>query len=405
MLHTPLKTAHSLSRVCFQANNSQIDRSSLAIARRGDFIGTVRLKEMNSAMENNQSDVGSKKSRISVLSDGLKRSLGAHTGLLLVLVACVFRAIAIVLVKVVAGRVSPSQITAIGQLFIFIMASPPLVWWKVSVRLTLRQMVCMLVWIISETLALWVMCVAVQHIPAGDAMAILFSNPMFTGILAWFLLRERFTLVDAAFTVLALSGVILIAKPPFLFGSIIEINAQYGNTALGVGAAVASVALYVIARVAWRNIGMTSSNPWYQLWLFGLIGFILLSVISTFLGMWTIPVCGKDRKAVLMIGIFIATSYIPLGYANRTESAANVAMILSNVVIVTFFLEFLIVGTVPHWLSVLGTILILSSSLGVSIKKAKANKDSLTKNDENDAREESEIDNKVDEKAAMTNSN
>lgn len=63
---------------------------------------------------------------------------------------------------------------------------------------------------------------AVQQMPLADATVIMFSNPVFTALLAWIFLKEKCTIWDCVFTVFTLAGVIMIARPPFIFGARIE---------------------------------------------------------------------------------------------------------------------------------------------------------------------------------------
>ncbi|XP_068616263.1 solute carrier family 35 member G1-like, partial [Brachionichthys hirsutus] len=59
---------------------------------------------------------------------------------------------------------------------------------------------------------------AVQQMSLADAVVIMFSNPVFTSLLAWIFLKEKCTILDCVFTVSTLTGVVLIARPPFIFG-------------------------------------------------------------------------------------------------------------------------------------------------------------------------------------------
>lgn len=68
----------------------------------------------------------------------------------------------------------------------------------------------------------------------------LHSNPVFTSILAWIFLKERCTIWDCVFTVFALVGVVLIARPPFIFGKhLTGIESNYTNHIKGAVAAFA----------------------------------------------------------------------------------------------------------------------------------------------------------------------
>lgn len=68
----------------------------------------------------------------------------------------------------------------------------------------------------------------------------LLSNPVFTSLLAWIFLKERCTILDCVFTVFTLTGVILIARPPFIFGDHLHgIEGNYSNHIKGTIAAFA----------------------------------------------------------------------------------------------------------------------------------------------------------------------
>lgn len=67
-----------------------------------------------------------------------------------------------------------------------------------------------------------------------------FSNPVFTSLLAWIFLKERCTIWDCVFTVFTITGVILIARPPFIFGQHLRgIEGDYTNHIKGSIAAFA----------------------------------------------------------------------------------------------------------------------------------------------------------------------
>lgn len=75
---------------------------------------------------------------------------------------------------------------------------------------------------IAGTLALCCQFYAFQHMPLADATVIVFSSPIFTGVLAHFLLGEGWGLFDALATLLCFTGVVLIARPTFLFARPLE---------------------------------------------------------------------------------------------------------------------------------------------------------------------------------------
>ena len=52
----------------------------------------------------------------------------------------------------------------------------------------------------------------------ADATVIIFSSPFFTMIIAHFVINELFECIDCFTVVIGFSGVLLVARPGFLFG-------------------------------------------------------------------------------------------------------------------------------------------------------------------------------------------
>ncbi|XP_010172629.1 solute carrier family 35 member G1 [Antrostomus carolinensis] len=97
---------------------------------------------------------------------------------------------------------------------------------------------------------------AFQVMPLADATVITFSSPVFTSLLAWIFLKEKYSIWDLLFTLFAITGVVLIARPPFLFGSnVTGIEGSYTDHLKGTIAAVTSTvsaaSTFVILRKGW----------------------------------------------------------------------------------------------------------------------------------------------------------
>ena len=55
--------------------------------------------------------------------------------------------------------------------------------------------------------------------PIGDAMSIMLTSPVWAALLAWAILGEPLHPIDCLTMLLAMAGVVLVARPPWLFGS------------------------------------------------------------------------------------------------------------------------------------------------------------------------------------------
>ena len=61
-----------------------------------------------------------------------------------------------------------------------------------------------------------------SRLPLGDSTTILFSSPVIVMVLSMFILKERCGVFRVVAAAGLLSGVILISKPPFIFGQDME---------------------------------------------------------------------------------------------------------------------------------------------------------------------------------------
>ena len=89
----------------------------------------------------------------------------------------------------------------------------------------------------------------------GDATAIFFTTPIWVGILARIILKEKFTVIDLFGSILGLIGIILIAKPGFLFTHVSSSrNTSLLWASLDLGLAIIGGLSYVCVRAARENI-------------------------------------------------------------------------------------------------------------------------------------------------------
>lgn len=207
------------------------------------------------------------------------------------------------------------------------------------------------------------------QMPLADATVITFSNPVFTSLLAWIFLKERCTIWDVIFTIFTLIGVVLIARPPFLFGGeLSDIESNYSNHIKGTVAAFSSAIAAACTMVILRKMG---KNVHYYLtvWYYAVMGFIECIVVLFIIDEWTIPSCGWDRWNLISIGVLGVGGQIFLTKALQVEKASRVALLRTTNVVLAFVLQFLFLNRKPTWWSVGGALCVISSTTGVAIRK------------------------------------
>ena len=142
-------------------------------------------------------------------------------GLICAMSSCIFFAFSSLFVKLLE-ELPPQEVVFCRSVLQIIFIIPPMIYSEVPVPGDKRNLPLLCVRGISGTLALCCQFYAIQHLHLADATVVLFSSPIFTGLLAHFLLGEPWGMFDAFATLLCFMGVVLIARPTFLFARAME---------------------------------------------------------------------------------------------------------------------------------------------------------------------------------------
>ncbi|XP_015262105.1 PREDICTED: solute carrier family 35 member G1-like [Gekko japonicus] len=210
---------------------------------------------------------------------------------------------------------------------------------------------------------------AYQVMPLADATVITFSSPVFTSLLAWIFLKEKYSPWDLLFTLFTITGVVLIARPPFLFGSkVIEIEGSYTDHLKGTIAALSSAICTASTFVILRKVGI-SVHYFLSIWYYAVIGLIVCVIALSVMDVWTLPHCGKDRFLLILIGLFGLGGQIFLTKALQIEKAGPVAIMKTMDVVFAFIFQILFLSHLPTWWTVGGALCVVASSSGTVIRK------------------------------------
>lgn len=104
----------------------------------------------------------------------------------------------------------------------------------------------------------------VTHLPLAEVTVIQYTNPVFTALIAALALGERLRPVESGGVALSLAGVVLVARPGFLFGQATSLDP------LAVTVAVAGAVLSASAYVTVRRLGR-SEHPLVIVFYFALV--------------------------------------------------------------------------------------------------------------------------------------
>ncbi|XP_054839041.1 solute carrier family 35 member G1-like [Eublepharis macularius] len=210
---------------------------------------------------------------------------------------------------------------------------------------------------------------AFQVMPLADATVITFSSPVFTSLLAWIFLKEKYSPWDLLFTLFTITGVVLIARPPFLFGSkVAGIEGTYTDHLKGTIAALSSAICTASTFVILRKVGI-SVHYFLSIWYYAVIGLIVCIIALFAMDVWSLPHCGKDRFFLILIGLFGFGGQIFLTKALQIEKAGPVAIMKTMDVVFAFIFQIIFLSHLPTWWTVGGALCVVASSSGTVIRK------------------------------------
>lgn len=168
-------------------------------------------------------------------------------------------------------------------------------------------------------LALGCFYYAVVHLPLADATVIQYTNPAFTAVIAALVLGESFRRRDGLLMLGSLAGVLLVARPSFLFPG----GAGSGLPALGVGVALAGAVFSASAYVTVRRL--RGEEPMVVVFWFGAVS-LLLSLPFLLAGDVRLPT-GWEWPLLLGVGISTHMGQVFLTRGLALEPAGRATMV------------------------------------------------------------------------------
>lgn len=205
----------------------------------------------------------------------------------------------------------------------------------------------------------------VRQLTLSEATSLYLTGPIFTGLFASYYLKERIDMVQVISLVMCLFGTALVLKPPFLFGTVDQVNTEGKNRMLGgiccLFTAFCLGAGYNVIRELRNKCHTLTIVKYYSLG----------TIIGTAPLMFLYPVAAPSLlEAVYILTLSLSfygaqtliTRGLYLGKAGKTS------LIGYSQILFTFTFD-CIMQNYPDKLSVLGAICILSCVLGLFYEK------------------------------------
>lgn len=223
---------------------------------------------------------------------------------------------------------------------------------------------------------------SLQYLSLSDAVSITFLIPMVTPFFAWIVLNERYSILEAVCALLSLGGVLLVAKPEFLFGKRSSTDATESSSTelrlLGTGVGLIGVCGAAAVYILLRKIGKLA-HP-----LILVSYFALTTCIVTFFGtlilptvLFAFPRSGYQWFLFGLIGVSGFLMQFCLTAGLQREKAGKSSLMIYSTMVYAIFWDLAIWGHLPGLLSILGTSLIILNATIVIKYKPSADSEPL----------------------------
>lgn len=290
-----------------------------------------------------------------------------YLGLVLATLSSLFFSLCSVIVKWMVD-VDPMALAAYRYIGVLLPAIPIVVY-KEQAFFPAGKRIMLLLRSFTGTVSLMLSFYAFRHMPLADASVIVFSVPVFTAIFARMFLKEPCGIFNIFSVILTLIGVVLITRPPMVFGDAIdslgdsEEHTEIWGAVAAFSATLFGANAYVLLRaLKGIHFSVIMTN-------FGCFALVMCLSVTWGIGALCAPPCGTDRYFIVALALFSFGGQILLTLALQMEQAGPVALARSSDIVFAFVWQVLFFGEIPNAYSVAGAVLVLSSVVLIGLRK------------------------------------
>lgn len=292
-----------------------------------------------------------------------------YLGLILATISSLFFSLCSVIVKWLV-HVHPMELAACRFVGVLLPTIPIILWRNEHLFPAGKRLMLFLRSVVGTT-GLMLSFYAFRYMPLADASVVVFSVPVFVAIFACLFLKEPCGLFSVITVTLTLIGVVLITRPPFIFGSSIpSLASEQSNSPSNLWAAVAAFSAtlfganaYVLLRaLKGLHFSVIMTN-------FGAFALIQTLGVSWELGALCWPQCGIERVLVVALALFSFGGQILLTLSLQLEQAGPVAIARSADIVFAFIWQVMFFEEIPNIYSIAGAVLVVSSVVLTGLRK------------------------------------
>ncbi len=197
------------------------------------------------------------------------------------------------------------------------------------------------------------------HLPLAEATVLQYTHPVFTAVLAAVVLRERMHAADVLALMGCLVGLVLVARPSFLFGALVE-----PLPALPVGIALTGALLSAGAYVTIRKLGASEDPLVVVLW-FPLIATPLS--LPTVMTRWMWPTAW-EWLVLLGVGVATQIAQVAMTRGLQLEPAGRATALSYLQIVFAAAWGILLLGELPDAFTWTGALIIGACVLLIAVR-------------------------------------
>ena len=292
----------------------------------------------------------------------------AFLGIILCIISSLFISLTALMIKL-ADSIPTLEVTFIRLTLQLVFSLPPMIFFKDKFIHPWDKSKFLLLRGVTGVTGMALSIYAVKHMPLADQRVLFYTSPVYTAILGRIFLKESVSKFDVVAIVLSIGGVVLIARPTFLFGSLGDSSSTeqiWVPTLLAVTSAICHACSIVLTRKISKAVG-TRVVVFYVAVVGSVISFAA-SLISN--SGFKFPDCDTyDAVYVLAAGALGYSGQLIVTKALTLEKAAVISLVRTTGIAFSFVLQLIVLNVIPDGLSIGGAILVLLCNVSIFIKK------------------------------------
>lgn len=220
---------------------------------------------------------------------------------------------------------------------------------------------------VSGASGLFLTVFCAQHMHLGDAVLLLYTAPLFSGLFAKLLFREKCGVVNFTSAFACILGIVFTLQPPLIFSNLAHKSDELTlrNCALGLLGAVALGVCYILVRIQGFRVPLPTTLLWINLLL--LVASLVVQLISS--QPYSNPQCGIDRLYMLLSGLLILLSLAIFFFALARDVTTPAVLMRNCDVIFGYALQWVWFEEEVDVLNVIGLLMICGGVSAVFIHK------------------------------------